>query len=52
MELFVKTNIGMLDLQAGPQLRYQILSNTIGAYPVKEHLIDYGFKIGIVKKIQ
>ncbi|MFN9710584.1 MAG: hypothetical protein ACK55K_04165 [Bacteroidota bacterium] len=52
IELFVKTNIGMIDLQAGPQVRYQALSNTIGEYPIREHLIDYGFKVGVVKKIQ
>jgi hypothetical protein len=51
LEFFAKTNIGGIDLQVGPQVRYQLLSNTIGTYPVKEHLIDYGFKIGIVKKI-
>ncbi len=52
IECFVKTNLGLIDLQAGPQLRYQLLSNTMGSYPIKEHLIDYGFKIGIIKKIQ
>lgn len=52
VECFVKTSLGLIDLQAGPQLRYQLLSNTLGSYPIREHLIDYGFKIGIVKKIQ
>ena len=52
VELFVKTHIGTIDLQAGPQIRYQVLSNTIGQYPIREHLVDYGFKLGIVKKIQ
>ena len=52
IECFIKTNLGLIDLQAGPQVRYQLLSNTLGSYPIREHLIDYGFKIGIVKKIQ
>jgi hypothetical protein len=52
IECFVKTNLGLIDLQVGPQIRYQLLSNTLGSYPIKEHLIDYGIKIGIVKKIQ
>ena len=52
IECFVKTNLGLIDLQVGPQLRYQLLSNTLGSYPIKEHLFDYGIKIGVVKKIQ
>lgn len=33
----------------GPNVRYQILSSYKDIYPVKEHLIDYGIKIGISK---
>ncbi len=33
--------------QFGPQLRYQTLSSAISAYPVREHPIDYGFRIAL-----
>jgi hypothetical protein len=36
----------------GPQLRYQHLPNYTDAYPIKEYLIDYGFKIGFTKAIR
>lgn len=34
---------------AGPQFRYQLFSNSKENYPVQEHLVDYGFRIGIIK---
>ena len=36
-------------LFAGPQIRYQLLSNYKKQYPVKEHLMDYGIKLGFYK---
>ena len=33
----------------GPTVRYQVLSTFKDIYPVKEHLIDYGIRIGISK---
>jgi hypothetical protein len=33
----------------GPQIRYQFLSSYKNNYTVKEHLVDYGIKIGISK---
>ncbi|HEX6916241.1 MAG TPA: hypothetical protein VF145_13420, partial [Chitinophagaceae bacterium] len=36
----------------GPQLRYQHLPNYNDAYPIREYLIDYGFKIGFTKTIR
>jgi hypothetical protein len=35
--------------QIGPQVRYQLLSTYTNQYPVKEHLINYGIRIGISK---
>ena len=35
--------------QVGPSVRYQLLSTYQKRYPVKEHLIDYGIRIGISK---
>ncbi|MGN6603903.1 MAG: hypothetical protein ACTHK8_15715 [Ginsengibacter sp.] len=33
----------------GPDFRYQLLSTYKNIYPIKEHLIDYGIRIGISK---
>ncbi|HEY5465088.1 MAG TPA: hypothetical protein VIJ95_17630 [Hanamia sp.] len=33
----------------GPELNYQLLSTYKNYYPIKEHLIDYGIRIGISK---
>jgi hypothetical protein len=50
-ECFIRLNGGAFDIQVGPQIRYQLLSNNLGASPYKEHLMDYSMKIGIIKKI-
>lgn len=52
LESFVRFKTGTIDIQAGPQLRYQLFSNTEGKYPIQEHLIDYGFKLGIIKTLK
>jgi hypothetical protein len=39
-------------LQAGPQLRYQMLSGTTKQYPIREHLMDFGLKVGVVKTLK
>lgn len=41
-----------LTWQVGPQIRYQLLPAATLKYPVREHLIDYGLKIGVVKTLQ
>lgn len=51
LECFFRLNAGSFDIQAGPQIRYQLLSNNVGASPYREHLMDYSMKIGIIKKI-
>jgi Outer membrane protein beta-barrel domain len=43
--------IGNYKWMMGPQLRYQHLPTFIRNYPIKEHLIDYGIKIGFTKTI-
>lgn len=35
--------------QLGPQFRYQLFSSFTDQYPIREFLIDYGFKIGVSK---
>ncbi len=52
LETFFRWGNKKFELQAGPQLRYQLFSNSKGKYPVQEHLVDYGFKIGFIKSLQ
>lgn len=40
---------GNFQWRLSPQLRYQLLSTYVTPYPIKEHLIDYGIKIGFAK---
>ncbi len=48
-ETFVTFSTKKTRWQIGPQLRYQFLSTYNKAYPIKENLFDYGFKIGLSK---
>lgn len=43
---------GNLMWQVGPQIRYQMLPAAVNKYPIREHLIDYGLKIGVMKTLQ
>lgn len=53
LETYLSYNISnSLKLQAGPQLRYQLFSSFKNQYPIKEYLIDLGFKVGITKTIR
>lgn len=52
LETFLRWNMKDIQLQAGPQLRYQLFSNSQEGYPIKEHLVDYGFRIGIIKTLR
>lgn len=45
----VHYKIKNVTLFVGPQIRYQLLSNYKKEYPVKEHLVDYGIKLGFYK---
>ena len=49
IETFVSFNAGYFKWQIGPQMRYQPYSTFIPQYPIKEHLLDYGIKIGLSK---
>lgn len=48
-ETYIGYTTGKFKWQIGPQFRYQVLSTLTGSYPIKEHLLDYGIKIGFVK---
>lgn len=52
LETYVSYNMGSFKWQAGPQLRYQLMSSYKSPYPVKEYLVDFGFKIGVTKTIR
>jgi hypothetical protein len=47
LETYVSYSTGKLKWQVGPQMRYQILSSFVKKYPIKEHLFDFGLKVGI-----
>lgn len=52
VETYVSYNMGAFKWQAGPQLRYQLMSSYKSQYPVKEYLVDFGFKIGVTKTLR
>lgn len=52
VETYVSYNMGSFKWQAGPQLRYQLMSSYKSQYPVKEYLVDFGFKIGVTKTLR
>jgi hypothetical protein len=51
IETFIRLNSGKSQFMMGPQFRYQLLSNSKGNYPVQEHLVDYGFRIGFIRPL-
>ncbi|WP_336516060.1 hypothetical protein [Pollutibacter soli] len=52
LEGFLSIKTGSYNWVVGPQFRYQILSSYKDNYPISEHLVDYGFKIGVMKPIR
>lgn len=51
-EAYLSVDAGSYRWIAGPQVRYQLLSSYKEDYPIREHLVDYGFKIGIQKTLK
>jgi hypothetical protein len=49
IEAFISYKVGDFKWQIGPQVRYQPYSTFISEYPIKEHLLDYGVKVGVSK---
>ncbi len=49
-EVFAGYTTGKIKWKVGPQVRYQLLSSFEKRYPVKEHLIDFGLKVGVILK--
>ena len=52
VETFISYNMGPVTWRVGPQFRYQLISSYQKNYPIKEFLLDYGFKIGISKTLR
>ena len=50
-EAYLSMNSGSYRWVMGPQIRYQLLSSYKQDYPIQEHLVDFGFKIGVQKTI-
>lgn len=51
-EAFISYKTGELKWQVGPQFRYQLFSSYTSKYPIREHLMEYGIKIGVTKTIR
>lgn len=52
MEAFLSIRTGRVNWVTGPQVRYQLLSSYKSNYPISEHLVDYGFKVGITTTLK
>ena len=52
VEAYISYKIGPLRWQIGPQFRYQHLPTYGGGYPIREHLLDYGVKLGFTKSLR
>jgi len=48
-ELDISYKVGDFKWHIGPQIRYQHLPTYSERYPIKEHRMDYGLKIGVTK---
>ena len=49
-EIFTAHTTGKVKWQVGPQIRYQTMSSFAKNYPIKEHLFDFGLKLGVQLK--
>jgi hypothetical protein len=49
-EVFAGYTTKKLEWRIGPQVRYQTLSSFKDKYPVREHLVDFGLKVGVMLK--
>jgi hypothetical protein len=47
-EMFAGFSAGHMKWRVGPQVRYQAMSSFQEKYPIKEHLFDFGLKLGVM----
>ena len=56
MNAAIEANLNMekggLKWSIAPQFRYQMLSSFKSEYPIKENLMDFGIKVGVIKTIK
>ena len=52
LEAFISVRKGNTKYNFGPQVRYQLMSSFQKEYPISEHLLEYGFKVGMTRTIQ
>jgi len=50
-ETYLGYNTGKYRWQIGPQIRYQLLPTMNNTYPIREYLLDYGIKVGLVRSL-
>jgi hypothetical protein len=46
-EIYSAHTTGKIRWRIGPQVHYQVMSSFIKNYPIKEHLFDFGLKLGV-----
>jgi len=49
-ETFIGYSTGKVKWQVGPQVSYQMFSTYDSRYPIKEHLFDFGLRVGMSLK--
>ena len=49
---YISFNSNKFNWQIGPQLHYQLFSSYSDAYPLREHFINYGVRLGVSKLIR
>lgn len=47
-EIFSAHTTGKVQWRVGPQVHYQLMSSFVKNYPIKEHLFDFGLKLGVM----
>ncbi|HMK25503.1 MAG TPA: hypothetical protein VK483_05680 [Chitinophagaceae bacterium] len=47
-EIYAGVSTGNINWRIGPQVRYQLKSSYVAKYPFKEHLFDFGLKLGVM----
>jgi hypothetical protein len=52
MEASLNFNSGGFKWSIGPQYRYQLMSSFKNKYPIRENLMDFGIKLGVIKTIK
>lgn len=51
LEMTLNYKVGDYNWFLGPQIRYQHLPTFLKQYPIREHLLDFGIKVGFRKSI-